>query len=239
MADCKGLVQSKFHTCKIKLEKGLCVSQEDLQSRNPHHAKSLPEPPTSLSLASSGAAPPGEGAPHCRGNLRILAGGALGPGPENFDDDGTLDKKDLEKLVNSLTGEGEDSRLSLLEMEQLIQNILEESDIDKDGTINLSEFQHIISRSPDFTSAQFIGSQTNVSPRLSFPKTGCSTRVSPFTGVFQEGLRYHTSYPPSNGPSHTGQRNRSQVPTDPEEAHRQVVPFRPLLAVLVRADRLS
>uniref|UniRef100_A0A8C6Y561 Calcium and integrin binding 1 n=1 Tax=Naja naja TaxID=35670 RepID=A0A8C6Y561_NAJNA len=71
----------------------------------------------------------------------------------DFDDDGTLDKKDLEKLVNSLTGEGEDSRLSLLEMEQLIQNILEESDIDKDGTINLSEFQHIISRSPDFTSS--------------------------------------------------------------------------------------
>lgn len=41
----------------------------------------------------------------------------------DFDDDGTLDKKDLEKLVNSLTGEGEDSRLSLLEMEQLIQNV--------------------------------------------------------------------------------------------------------------------
>ncbi|KAG8145279.1 hypothetical protein E2320_013632 [Naja naja] len=157
----------------------------------------------------------------------------------DFDDDGTLDKKDLEKLVNSLTGEGEDSRLSLLEMEQLIQNILEESDIDKDGTINLSEFQHIISRSPDFTSAQFIGSQTNVSPRLSFPKTGCSTRVSPFTGVFQDGLWYQTSYPPSNGPSHTGQRNVSQVPTDPEEAHRQVVPFHPLLAVLVSTDCLS
>jgi len=27
---------------------------------------------------------------------------------------------------------------------------LEESDIDKDGTINLSEFQHVVSRSPDF-----------------------------------------------------------------------------------------
>ncbi|CAI5792541.1 calcium and integrin-binding protein 1 [Podarcis muralis] len=71
----------------------------------------------------------------------------------DFDDDGTLDKKDLENLVNCLTGEGEDSRLSAMEMDQLIQNILEESDIDKDGTINLSEFQHIISRSPDFTSS--------------------------------------------------------------------------------------
>ncbi|KAJ6662788.1 hypothetical protein lerEdw1_010992 [Lerista edwardsae] len=71
----------------------------------------------------------------------------------DFDDDGTLDKKDLEQLVNCLTGEGEESRLSPVEMNQLIQNILEESDIDKDGTINLSEFQHIISRSPDFTSS--------------------------------------------------------------------------------------
>ncbi|XP_010086300.1 PREDICTED: calcium and integrin-binding protein 1-like, partial [Pterocles gutturalis] len=46
----------------------------------------------------------------------------------DFDDDGTLDRKDLEKLVNC-------------------------SDIDKDGTINLSEFQHIVSRSPDFASS--------------------------------------------------------------------------------------
>ncbi|XP_074693561.1 calcium and integrin-binding protein 1 [Strix aluco] len=71
----------------------------------------------------------------------------------DFDGDGALDRKDLEKLVNCLTGHGEESRLSTAEMEQLIQNILEESDIDKDGTINLSEFQHIVSRSPDFTSS--------------------------------------------------------------------------------------
>ncbi|XP_060115938.1 calcium and integrin-binding protein 1 [Heteronotia binoei] len=71
----------------------------------------------------------------------------------DFDDDGTLDKRDLENLVKCLTGEGEESRLSPTEMGQLLQNILEESDIDKDGTINLSEFQHIISRSPDFPSS--------------------------------------------------------------------------------------
>ncbi|NWY04966.1 CIB1 protein, partial [Nothoprocta ornata] len=98
----------------------------------------------------------------------------------DFDDDGTLDKKDLESLVNCLTGQSEESRLSDAEMEQLIQNvsaaslarppapappaahhsnaqILDESDIDKDGTINLSEFQHVISRSPDF--ARYCGLQ--------------------------------------------------------------------------------
>ncbi|XP_074090172.1 calcium and integrin-binding protein 1 isoform X1 [Macrotis lagotis] len=71
----------------------------------------------------------------------------------DFDDDGTLNKEDLKQLVNCLTGEGQDTRLSSSEMKQLIENILEESDIDRDGTINLSEFQHVISRSPDFTSS--------------------------------------------------------------------------------------
>ncbi|XP_064123215.1 calcium and integrin-binding protein 1 isoform X2 [Loxodonta africana] len=71
----------------------------------------------------------------------------------DFDDDGTLNREDLCQLVNCLTGEGEDTRLSASEMKQLIDNILEESDIDRDGTINLSEFQHVISRSPDFVSS--------------------------------------------------------------------------------------
>lgn len=71
----------------------------------------------------------------------------------DFDDDGTLDCADLEKLVNCLTGETNDAKLSSTEMKQLISNILEESDIDKDGTVNLSEFQHVISRSPDFVSS--------------------------------------------------------------------------------------
>ncbi|XP_063053565.1 calcium and integrin-binding protein 1-like [Engraulis encrasicolus] len=71
----------------------------------------------------------------------------------DFDDDGTLDESDLRKLVNCLTGDTEDTRLTHEEMKQLISNILEESDIDKDGTVNLSEFQHVISRSPDFVSS--------------------------------------------------------------------------------------
>ncbi|ELK25762.1 Calcium and integrin-binding protein 1 [Myotis davidii] len=71
-------------------------------------------------------------------------------GPGWAGPDGTLNREDLSQLVNCLTGEGEDTRLSASEMKQLIDNILEESDIDRDGTINLSEFQHVISRSPDF-----------------------------------------------------------------------------------------
>ncbi|XP_068131350.1 calcium and integrin-binding protein 1 [Hyperolius riggenbachi] len=71
----------------------------------------------------------------------------------DFDGDGALNETDLEMLVNCLTGKEEDTKLSNNEMNQLISNILEESDIDKDGTINHSEFQHVISRSPDFVSS--------------------------------------------------------------------------------------
>ncbi|KAG8440621.1 hypothetical protein GDO86_006390 [Hymenochirus boettgeri] len=71
----------------------------------------------------------------------------------DFDSDGALSESDLEQLVNKLTGDKEDTKLSSSEMKQLIANILEESDIDKDGTINHSEFQHVISRSPDFVSS--------------------------------------------------------------------------------------
>lgn len=41
----------------------------------------------------------------------------------DFDDDGTLDYGDLEKLVNCLTGETDDTRLTTEEMRQLIGNV--------------------------------------------------------------------------------------------------------------------
>lgn len=41
----------------------------------------------------------------------------------DFDDDGTLDCGDLEKLVNCLTGETDDTRLTTEEMRQLISNV--------------------------------------------------------------------------------------------------------------------
>ncbi|TRY95991.1 hypothetical protein DNTS_002154 [Danionella cerebrum] len=44
----------------------------------------------------------------------------------DFDDDGTLDSRDLEKLVNCLTGETEDTRLTAEEMRQLITNFIQD-----------------------------------------------------------------------------------------------------------------
>lgn len=41
----------------------------------------------------------------------------------DFDDDGTLDCGDLKNLVNCLTGETNDTRLTEDEMKQLIKNV--------------------------------------------------------------------------------------------------------------------
>lgn len=41
----------------------------------------------------------------------------------DFDDDGTLDSNDLEKLVNCLTGDTDETRLTPEEMRQLISNV--------------------------------------------------------------------------------------------------------------------
>lgn len=41
----------------------------------------------------------------------------------DFDDDGTLDCGDLKNLVNCLTGETNDTRLTEEEMKQLIKNV--------------------------------------------------------------------------------------------------------------------
>uniref|UniRef100_A0A3B3DES0 Calcium and integrin binding 1 (calmyrin) n=1 Tax=Oryzias melastigma TaxID=30732 RepID=A0A3B3DES0_ORYME len=71
----------------------------------------------------------------------------------DFDDDEKLGRRDLEKLVNCLTGGKDDAKLTPEERKQLVQNILEEADIDGDGSLNFFEFKLVISRSPDFVSS--------------------------------------------------------------------------------------
>lgn len=55
--------------------------------------------------------------------MLIFVMSILIPPPQDFDDDGTLDCGDLEKLVNCLTGETDDTRLTAEEMRQLINNV--------------------------------------------------------------------------------------------------------------------
>lgn len=65
----------------------------------------------------------------------------------DFDGDGYLDKQDLLETLKLLCGENE---LRNTEMEQVADKILEEADLDRDARLSYVEFEHVISRSPDF-----------------------------------------------------------------------------------------
>ncbi|XP_063431242.1 calcium and integrin-binding protein 1-like [Mytilus trossulus] len=65
----------------------------------------------------------------------------------DFDEDDMISDQDLKEVVDRLTGE---QNLSKDEMQQLIDNILEEADLDDDDSLSFAEFEHVISKAPDF-----------------------------------------------------------------------------------------
>lgn len=58
-----------------------------------------------------------------------------------------LGTSDLKHVIEKLLG---NNKLSEREMQHLIQNILEEADLDDDGSLSFAEFEHIIDKSSDF-----------------------------------------------------------------------------------------
>ncbi|CAD5125140.1 DgyrCDS13383 [Dimorphilus gyrociliatus] len=68
----------------------------------------------------------------------------------DFDDDDVLSRGDLKNVVNHLTG---NEVLEADDLEQLISNILEEADLDNDGALSFAEFEHVISKAPDFVNS--------------------------------------------------------------------------------------
>lgn len=65
----------------------------------------------------------------------------------DFDGDDMLGKSDLKEIILRLTGS---QGLTEEEIERLIQNVLDEADLDNDGALSFSEFEHIIDKSSDF-----------------------------------------------------------------------------------------
>ena len=65
----------------------------------------------------------------------------------DFDENDMISSDDLKKVVDRLTG---DQKLNENEMQQLIDNILEEADLDDDDSLSFAEFEHVISKAPDF-----------------------------------------------------------------------------------------
>ncbi|GJQ66858.1 hypothetical protein Trydic_g7884 [Trypoxylus dichotomus] len=68
----------------------------------------------------------------------------------DFDGDDMLGTSDLKQVIERLLG---NNKLTEREMQHLIQNILEEADLDDDGSLSFAEFEHIIDKSSDFSNA--------------------------------------------------------------------------------------
>lgn len=64
----------------------------------------------------------------------------------DWDGDNFLNKTDFEATLLKLTQDG----LSREEVEFVVDKVLEEADLDDDGMLSYIEFEHVISRAPDF-----------------------------------------------------------------------------------------
>uniref|UniRef100_A0A0K0EEC6 Calcium and integrin-binding family member 2 n=1 Tax=Strongyloides stercoralis TaxID=6248 RepID=A0A0K0EEC6_STRER len=64
----------------------------------------------------------------------------------DFDGDDQIGHDDLSKMIRCLTRD----ELSDEEVEFIIERIIEEADLDGDEQISYAEFEHVVSRSPDF-----------------------------------------------------------------------------------------
>ncbi|XP_041360137.1 calcium and integrin-binding protein 1-like [Gigantopelta aegis] len=69
----------------------------------------------------------------------------------DFDSDDMLSSNDLKKVVEKLTGSQQ--KLDDEDMQQLIDNILSEADLDDDESLSFAEFEHVISKAPDFVNS--------------------------------------------------------------------------------------
>lgn len=67
----------------------------------------------------------------------------------DFDGDDMLGVNDLRQVIDRLTGP--EQVLADRDMQHLIQNILDEADLDDDGALSFAEFEHVVTKSPDFT----------------------------------------------------------------------------------------
>lgn len=66
----------------------------------------------------------------------------------DFDNDGFIGPEDIDTVLILLTNE----ELTVEERQQIIEKVMEESDVDGDGKLSFIEFEHCITRAPDFLS---------------------------------------------------------------------------------------
>ncbi|XP_031549820.1 calcium and integrin-binding family member 2-like [Actinia tenebrosa] len=68
----------------------------------------------------------------------------------DFNEDDYICENDLKKVIQRLCGQ---QRLSNENMQALIEKIFEEADLDEDNQLSFAEFEHVISKAPDFVNS--------------------------------------------------------------------------------------
>ncbi|XP_031335417.1 calcium and integrin-binding family member 2 isoform X2 [Photinus pyralis] len=66
----------------------------------------------------------------------------------DFDGDQHVGPEDLHQALRLLTRQ----ELTSEEMQQIVEKVIEEGDVDGDGKLSYMEFEHVITRAPDFLS---------------------------------------------------------------------------------------
>ncbi|XP_060084138.1 calcium and integrin-binding protein 1-like, partial [Ylistrum balloti] len=70
-----------------------------------------------------------------------------------FDGDDAISREDLGEMVTRLCSSQRETTLKDEERVRLVTEILKEADLDNDDLISFSEFQHVISKAPEFESS--------------------------------------------------------------------------------------
>ncbi|XP_060536963.1 calcium and integrin-binding family member 2 [Cylas formicarius] len=66
----------------------------------------------------------------------------------DFDNDDHIGPEDIDSALKLLTGQ----ELTVEERQQIVEKVIEESDVDGDGKLSYMELEHCITRAPDFLS---------------------------------------------------------------------------------------
>ncbi|XP_076804528.1 calcium and integrin-binding protein 1-like [Clavelina lepadiformis] len=70
----------------------------------------------------------------------------------DFNKNGYVDEEDIGKIVECITNDQDGLKDRAL-TSNLIEKIMEEADLDRDNQLGRSEFEHVLSKSPDFLSS--------------------------------------------------------------------------------------
>lgn len=64
----------------------------------------------------------------------------------DYDKDGFIGQSDLKSVIKALTR----NELTPEEHQQITDKVIEEADVDGDGKLSFLEFDHVVTRAPDF-----------------------------------------------------------------------------------------